>query len=272
MDDNGTKSLQMISCFSLCTNFRSLFVIKKRMQYPWIDGWRVLLTLIVLISHVSINQGVLHLSPLSPFIHFPDDYLRQMKHISNRYLVNSTWTIKSFFMMRFKIFFAIFCFCFLLFNLNQLIDLFFSLLLLLSGFLLAQSFLKSKNSPSFGRYVLVRWLRFTPCYIGYIILTLLLGFTGAGPLFHEKIIEPYLKPCVNNLAYHLLYINNWLDFRQMVCVGYSFPHQLIIIIVFNFHFHFHHSVDFKHGTFPLIFNFIYFHSLCWHYIIIILIV
>ena len=69
MDDNGTKSLQMISCFSLCTNFRSLFVIKKRMQYPWIDGWRVLLTLIVLISHVSINQGVLHLSPLSPFIH-----------------------------------------------------------------------------------------------------------------------------------------------------------------------------------------------------------
>ncbi|KAH7638476.1 acyltransferase-like protein 2 [Dermatophagoides farinae] len=210
MDDNGTKSLQMISCFSLCTNFRSLFVIKKRMQYPWIDGWRVLLTLIVLISHVSINQGVLHLSPLSPFIHFPDDYLRQMKHISNRYLVNSTWTIKSFFMM--------------------------------SGFLLAQSFLKSKNSPSFGRYVLVRWLRFTPCYLGYIILTLLLGFTGAGPLFHEKIIEPYLKPCVNNLAYHLLYINNWLDFRQMCgfqtwYISVDFQLYLLSFIVLALHYH-----------------------------------
>ncbi|KAH9421138.1 hypothetical protein DERP_010078 [Dermatophagoides pteronyssinus] len=177
------KSMQIIHCFSLCSNFRSLFVIKNRMEYPWIDGWRVFLTLFVLLAHVSINQGVLQLLPISPFVHFPDDYQRQTTPIINRYLVNSTWTIKSFFMM--------------------------------SGFLLAQSFLKSKNLPSFGRYVLSRWLRFTPCYIGYIMFTIILGFIGNGPLFHEKIIESYLKPCINNLPYHLLYMNNWLDFRQM---------------------------------------------------------
>ncbi|OTF84106.1 hypothetical protein BLA29_013126 [Euroglyphus maynei] len=56
------------------------------MEYPWIDGWRVILTLIVLLSHISINQGVLQLSPLSSFIHFPDDYLRLTTPIINRYL------------------------------------------------------------------------------------------------------------------------------------------------------------------------------------------
>lgn len=95
------KSMQIIHCFSLCSNFRSLFVIKNRMEYPWIDGWRVFLTLFVLLAHVSINQGVLQLLPISPFVHFPDDYQRQTTPIINRYLVNSTWTIKSFFMMRY---------------------------------------------------------------------------------------------------------------------------------------------------------------------------
>ena len=81
---------------------------------------------------------------------------------------------------------------------------------------MAQSFLKSKNLPSFGRYVLSRWLRFTPCYIGYIMFTIILGFIGNGPLFHHDLLWPTLRPCYENWWKHLLYFSNYIPVEDMV--------------------------------------------------------
>src|SRR5690348_16727327 len=101
-----------------------------------------------------------------------------------------------------------------------------------SGFLLSVNlFTKKKCLPNFGRYLLLRWLRFTPSLMGYILLTIVSGFLGTGPLFHTRLIEPYILLCVDHLLSHLLYINNWLDYRNMVNLSLLL---LLLLLYFSF--------------------------------------
>ena len=88
-------------------------------------------------------------------------------------------------------------------------------ILLNSGFLLAITTFYRKRSSSFGRYLLTRWLRFTPSVLGYVAFTILLGAIGSGPLFHSKLIDPYIRPCVENIWSQLFYFNNWNNFNDM---------------------------------------------------------
>lgn len=90
-----------------------------------------------------------------------------------------------------------------------------SLVTIHSGFLLAANF-GHKRLHSFVRHLLTRWLRFTPSLIGYVSITIGLASFGYGPLFHSKLIEPYVRPCIDHLWMQLLYINNWYDFHYSV--------------------------------------------------------
>ncbi|KAJ6224777.1 hypothetical protein RDWZM_003322 [Blomia tropicalis] len=175
-----TNQQILLASFSLITNVRQLFNIERSSKYQWIDGIRSFLTMLVLFSHVSINHSVQQLSHLPPFAHYPDDYVRQSGTHLNRIIVNSTVAVKSYFM--------------------------------LSGFLLAANF-GHKRLHSFVRHLLTRWLRFTPSLIGYVSITIGLASFGYGPLFHSKLIEPYVRPCIDHLWMQLLYINNWYDFH-----------------------------------------------------------
>ena len=96
-----TNQQILLASFSLITNVRQLFNIERSSKYQWIDGIRSFLTMLVLFSHVSINHSVQQLSHLSPFAHYPDDYVRQSGTHLNRIIVNSTVAVKSYFMLRF---------------------------------------------------------------------------------------------------------------------------------------------------------------------------
>ncbi|KAF7494690.1 hypothetical protein SSS_08946 [Sarcoptes scabiei] len=182
------RKQSILKCFSLISNGKNLFdFVEKRNEFPWIDGLRSLFTMMLVLAHSTLSQGVVELSPISPFQHFPDNFHRYSRIVSNWYLYNSLFLVKFFFVM--------------------------------GGFLVGTNHLrKSKsglNRMNFFRFFMNRWLRFTPSFIGYVLFTSIMGFIGQGPLFHTKIIENYLLPCWNNLHWHLFYVHNWLDFSEM---------------------------------------------------------
>ena len=75
---------------------------------------------------------------------------------------------------------------------------------------------KSKKAPYFFSYVLIRWLRLVPSVVAILCLTILLQKFGKGPLFHEQLTEPYVKPCYDYWWTHVLFINNFWTLDKMV--------------------------------------------------------
>jgi len=41
-------------------------------------------------------------------------------------------------------------------------------------------------------------------------------FLGSGPLFHQRLIEPFVEPCKKNFWYHFFFIHNFLPIDQRV--------------------------------------------------------
>ena len=91
--------------------------------------------------------------------------------------------------------------------------------------LLAYNALAPKLKISFLPYVMLRWLRYTPPMIGMICLTITIELLGNGPLFHHDLIWPLVRRCYDSWWINLLYVNNYQDFDDQVC--------LFIICYFN---------------------------------------
>lgn len=94
------RKQSILKCFSLISNGKNLFdFVEKRNEFPWIDGLRSLFTMMLVLAHSTLSQGVVELSPISPFQHFPDNFHRYSRIVSNWYLYNSLFLVKFFFVM-----------------------------------------------------------------------------------------------------------------------------------------------------------------------------
>lgn len=76
LKDSNLTVVKIFLCFSLYSNTKSLFIVEHRQKYLWIDGLRVLLTFLICLAHTSIAQGFRQMIPLSPFYHYPDDFIK----------------------------------------------------------------------------------------------------------------------------------------------------------------------------------------------------
>ncbi|KPM04913.1 hypothetical protein QR98_0033680 [Sarcoptes scabiei] len=169
------RKQSILKCFSLISNGKNLFdFVEKRNEFPWIDGLRSLFTMMLVLAHSTLSQGVVELSPISPFQHFPDNFHRYSRIVSNWYLYNSLFLVKFFFVM------GLVDFC-----------------SAKNGFLVGTNHLrKSKsglNRMNFFRFFMNRWLRFTPSFIGYISIDRLLFLSLALMLIGPLLFAPRLK-------------------------------------------------------------------------------
>ena len=71
---------------------------------------------------------------------------------------------------------------------------------------------KAFNSAAF---ILARLLRLTPPMMVVVIFTFLLPLFGSGPGWHET-IDPVVNSCKKNWYLNFLYLNNWIDARNIV--------------------------------------------------------
>ena len=115
------------------------------------------------------------------------------------------------------------------------------------------NFMNRKQLHSFGRYVLNRWARFTPTIVGFLAFTIILSMLGDGPLFHQRLIAPYVSPCFNKIWRQLTFTNNLGEFQHAV----SRNSLRYLVVGINILFY---SVVIICGTFPPIYNYTYLHT------------
>lgn len=88
--------------------------------------------------------------------------------------------------------------------------------IILSGFLVTLMQLKEAKLSSLAVYATIRWLRIIPPVVGVLCCTILAAKLGSGPLFQERIVAFYVRPCLDHWWAQLLLINNLWTIDQMV--------------------------------------------------------
>lgn len=72
-----------------------------------------------------------------------------------------------------------------------------------------------RKNLNIAAFILARVFRLTPPLMAVVVLTYLLPLFGSGPGFHEM-IDPVVEGCKKNWWTNLLYLNNWVDTRNIV--------------------------------------------------------
>src|SRR5699024_3781345 len=95
-----------------------------------------------------------------------------------------------------------------------MMDIFF----VMSGFLITYLILsQAKRLPSFAAYIGLRWMRLAPSIGVFMCLSVWLQKVGpAGPLHHQDLTDPFVKPCRQQWWTQLLFINNLVKFEYIV--------------------------------------------------------
>ncbi|GFY43253.1 nose resistant to fluoxetine protein 6 [Trichonephila inaurata madagascariensis] len=117
--------------------------------------------------------------------------------------------------------------------LNRVIPL--QALFYISGLMTTYKWLKSpEQNLNVGKFLLKRYIRFTPAYAFVLALMIITPFWGSGPSWYSH-LNPIYNNCKDHWWYNLLYINNYIE-SDKVCLDHTWVFavdaQLHIMAVF----------------------------------------